>query len=136
MGVAGEEMYFQRGHMLYRPDRELIYVLYAPYMKDGWGAIPDISVDGEGGEIELIPPTPRVGDPQLYAPEGRFGALWAANPWMEERLGWALTVPGAGDGELINTFSGAVQDFQRGVLFWNRNVCFVLYTDDLSWTIY
>ena len=136
IGVAGEEIYLQRGHMLYRPDNGLIYVLSAPYMRDGWGAFPDTSIDGQAPETDLVPPTPRVGEARLYLPAGRFGNLWLANPWMEERLGWAIWVPGAENGELINAFSGAVQDFERGVLFWNRNVCFVLYTDDLSWTIY
>ena len=135
-GVAGEEMYFQRGHMLYRPDNELIYVLSAPYMRDGWGAFPDTSIDGQAPAADLVPPTPRVGEARLYLPTGRFGNLWLSNPWMEERLGWAIRVPGAENGDLINAFSGAVQDFERGVLFWNRNVCFVLYTDDMSWTIY
>ena len=105
-------------------------------MRDGWGAFPDTSVNGQAPETDLVPPTPRVGEARLYLPVGRFGNLWLANPWMEERLGWAIRVPGAENGELINAFSGAVQDFERGVLFWNRNVCFVLYTDDLSWTIY
>ena len=39
-GVQGEEIYFQRGHMLWRPDNGLIYILFAPYMPDGWGAYP------------------------------------------------------------------------------------------------
>ena len=69
-------------------------------------------------------------------PTGRFGKLWLENPWMEERLGWAVPFPGSATAELVNTFSGAVQDFERGVLFWNQNVCFVLYIDNMSWTIY
>jgi hypothetical protein len=54
---------------------------------------------------------------------------------MEEKLGWTVQIPGS-EGDLVRTFSGAVQDFEHGVLFWNRNVCFVLFTDDMSWTIY
>ena len=62
-------------------------------------------------DTDLIPPTPRVGDPRVYLPTGRFGNLWLLNPWMEERLGWALSFPGKEQGELINSFSGAVQAF-------------------------
>lgn len=138
VGVQAEEIYFQYGHMLYRPDEGLIYVLQAPYMENGWGAFVDTYEEGEALflDADLAPPTPRVGEAQLYQPTGRFAKLWLENPWMKERLGWAIRIPGTEGDELVRTFSGAVQDFERGVLFWNRNVCFVLYTDKMSWTIY
>ena len=61
LGVQGEEIYFQRGHMLWRPDNGLIYVLSAPYMPEGWGAFPDTLADGQVATVTPVPPTPRLG---------------------------------------------------------------------------
>jgi len=73
----------------------------------------------------------------LYPPPGRFGKVWRDNPWLKEKLGWAVPMSGtSGEQGLIHPFGGAVQDFERGVLFWNGNVCFVLRLDDMSWTMY
>jgi hypothetical protein len=66
---------------------------------------------------------------------GRFGKLWRENAWLRDRLGWALGIS-SGSQVSAAAFNGAVQDFERGVLFWNANVCFVLRTDDMSWDMY
>ncbi|NLS77022.1 MAG: hypothetical protein GXY76_07165 [Chloroflexi bacterium] len=136
-GITGEEIYFQGGHMLWRPDNGLIYVLTAPYMQDGWGAFPDTYQPSDlWTDPALATPTPRIGAPKVYQPTGRFGKLWRQNPWMQTRLNWAILMHGETEDDLIHTFAGVVQDCERGLLFWNGNVCFVLYTDDMSWTIY
>jgi len=138
IGAAGEEMYFQRGHMIWRPDNGLIYVLFTPYTPAGWGAFPDTSTVADGTPEATLPaPTTALGGPKLYEPTGRFGKLWRDNAWLQEKLGWAVLIAGttAEDG-LVHAFQGAVQDFEGGVLFWNGNVCFVLRLEDMSWTLY
>lgn len=136
-GIAGEEIYFQSGHMIWRPDNGLIYTLTSPYTRDGWGASFDTYKEGDPWtDPTLATPTPHAGAAKAYQPAGRFGKLWRQNPWMQTRLGWAILMHGDTEDDLIHSFSGVVQDCERGVILWNGNVCFVLYTDDMSWTIY
>jgi len=137
-GVQGEELYFQNGHMLWRPDAGLIYVLFNAQAAEGWGAFVDTfrPTDAES-DPSIVEPTPPAGV-QVYAqPTGRFGKIWRENPWLREKLGWAL-VPYDADGRALpnNRFNGAAQDFERGVLLWNGGVCFVLRIDDMSWIVY
>ena len=61
-GVQGEEIYFQRGHMLWRPDNGLIYILCALYA-GRLGGLSDKSQNTPMPDTDLIPPTPRVGRP-------------------------------------------------------------------------
>jgi len=133
LGVEGEEMYFQHGHMLSRPDATLIYVFLERGLAQGWGAYVDTYQPSDpDGDPTVVVPTPAAGEPRLVQPTGRFGKLWRENAWLREELGWAVTE----SAEPVSPFRGAVQDFQRGVLFWNGNVCFVLRTDDMSWDMY
>jgi len=137
-GVQGEELYFQNGHMLWRPDAGLIYVLFYAQATESWGAFVDTFRPNDPlSDPGIVEPTPPAGV-QVYAqPTGRFGKIWRENPWLREKLGWAL-VPYAADARPLasNPFAGAAQDFERGALLWNGGVCFVLRIDDMSWTQY
>jgi hypothetical protein len=141
IGIVGEELYFQNGHMLRRPDAGLIYILFnAPLVSEGWGAFVDTFESSDpASDPSIAEPTPVAGiDQKLYSqPWGRFGKLWRENAWLQEELGWAR-VPYDGEGQAVSSidFDGAVQDFEHGVLLWNGDVCFVLRTDDMSWDMY
>lgn len=136
VGVAGAKMEFERGVMLWRPDAGLIYVL-TPGDPDGrWAAFTDTYVETDPvSDPAIVAPTPAAGASAVWVqPTGRFGKVWRQNPVLSTQLGWAVVPAGAApaDGEI--SFQGAAQDFVQGVLFWDTTVCFVLRTDDMSWT--
>lgn len=136
-GVEGEEVYFQNGHMLWRPEAGLIYALFAIEQPNGWVALVDTFQPGDAdSEPSLAPPAPSSGGMIYDQPTGRFGKLWRENAHVREKLGWAIKQSALPDASSTLPFTGAVQDFERGVLFWNGKSCFVLRTDDLSWTMY
>jgi hypothetical protein len=140
-GIQGDELYFQNGHMLWRPDAGLIYVLFDnPWQPEGWAAFVDtFQASDPDSDPDIVEPTPMAGPGgKLYSqPLGRFGKLWRENDWLREKLGWAL-VPYGDTGEELPSlrFDGVAQDFEHGVLLWNGDVCFVLRTDDMSWDMY
>jgi hypothetical protein len=141
IGIQGEELYFQSGHMVYRPDLGLIYVLFNGYQEsEGWGAFVDTFQPSDPDTDPLVvEPTPMPGPGgKIYSqPAGRFGKLWRENSWLRDKLGWArVTYDGQGQALSKIPFNGVVQDFQRGVLLWSGDVCFVLRTDDMSWLLY
>jgi len=138
IGIQGEELYFQQGHMLWRPDTNLIYVLLHSLQSEGWSAFVDTFQPSDpDSDPVIVEPTPPSGVQVYMQPRGRFGKLWRENDWLREKLGWAL-VPYDEHGHalLSKAFDGVVQDFERGVLLWNGDVCFVLRADDMSWTMY
>jgi len=139
LGVQGEELYFENGHMLWRPDAGLIYVLFnQPWQPEGWGAFVDtFQLSDPDSDPSIVEPTPSAHAQVYMQPKGQFGKLWRENAWLRQRLGWAL-VPYDGEGHAMSSiaFSGVVQDFERGALLWNGDVCFVLRTDDMSWDMY
>jgi hypothetical protein len=72
---------FERGHMLWRGDTTVIYVLYA----DGaYQTYEDTWVEGDTVETEETPPQ------GLAAPRRGFGKLWVTQPDVRDRLGWAM----------------------------------------------
>jgi hypothetical protein len=141
VGIQGEELYFQNGHMIWRPDVGLLYVLTdTPWRPEGWGAFVDTFQPSDPeSDPTIVQPTPMSGPGgEIYSqPLGRFGKLWRENAWLREVLEWAK-VPYDDQGQPQSSirFEGAVQDFERGVLLWNGDVCFVLRTDDMSWDMY
>ncbi|MGB9880406.1 MAG: hypothetical protein ACPLRM_06560 [Anaerolineae bacterium] len=137
IGVQGEEIYFQNGRMLWRPDSGLIYVLFERLQPEGWGAFIDTFQPSDSeASPSVVEPTPVPGGPLYVQPPGRFGKLWRENAWLREKLGWAV-IPNPKDQKSpVSHFNGALQDFERGVLFWDGVICFVLRTDDMSWDMY
>jgi hypothetical protein len=141
IGIRGEELYFQNGHMLWRPDSGLIYVLYNGSQEpEGWGAFVDTFLPSDPDtDPMVVEPTPMPGPGgKMYSqPAGRFGKLWRQNAWLRDKLGWArVTYDSQGQALTTIPFDGVVQDFKRGILLWNGDVCFVLRTDDMSWLLY
>ena len=137
VGIEGEEVYFQNGHMLWRPDASLIYVLFDPAQAKGWGAFADTFQPSDPErDPNIVEPTPEAGMQLYVQPTGRFGKLWRENAWLRHALGWAVIQHIEGQTTTTVHFHGAVQDFEHGVLFWNGKICFVLRTDDMSWVMY
>jgi hypothetical protein len=137
LGVEGEEVYFQSGHMLWRPAAGLIYVLFAIDQPDGWGAFVDSFQPGDPDTDPAISASTSASAGTVYdQPTGRFGKLWRENPRVRERLGWAVKQTSERNAPSMRPFAGAAQDFQGGALLWNGKTCFVLRTDDMSWTMY
>jgi hypothetical protein len=137
-GVDGVKLTFERGEMLWNPEAELIYVVLKTTYGAKWGAFVDTYVPSDPmDDPALVAPTASPGAGlQSAQPTGRFGKLWRLNPSLRDQLGWAL-VPSNGDSMPSGTpFKGAAQDCEGGILFWDSVVCYVLYTDDMSWAIY
>ena len=87
---------FERGRMIWREDTREIYVLhdngdYETYL-DTW----------QEGDPVTVPGTP---PPGLYAPVRGFGNLYASQPQIAERLGWA-TAPENGYTMWVETIHG------------------------------
>jgi hypothetical protein len=141
IAIEGEELYFEGGHLLWRPDAGLIYVLFeCPWEPECWGGFADTYQPSDpDSDPTIVEPTPMSGPGgDIYGqPLGRFGKLWRENAWLRETLGWAQ-VSYDEDGQVRPSipFSGVVQDFERGLLLWNGDVCYVLRTDDMSWDMY
>jgi len=133
VGVQGEEMYFQNGHVLWRSDLGLIYVLFKPLQPNGWGAFVDTF---QPSDPDSAAPTPAADAQVDIQFTNRFGRLWRDHPWLQERLGGSINQSVDGEDAFITPFGGAAQDFEGGTLLWNEDVCFVLRTDDMSWTMY
>lgn len=87
---------FEWGHMVWRSDTLEIYVLYA----DGtYETHEDTWQEGDPVDIPGTPP------PGLHAPVRGFGNLYAQQPHIRERLGWA-TAPEAGYTMHVETIRG------------------------------
>ena len=87
---------FEHGHMIWRSDTREIYVLY----DDGsYETFTDTWQEGDPVELSGNPPS------GLYAPVRGFGNLYASQPQVRGRLGWA-TAPEAGYTLLIETTPG------------------------------
>jgi len=71
---------FEGGHVVWRSDTREIYVLYHNGERETYA---DTWQEGEPIEIEGTPPQ------GLQAPVRGFGKLWAAQPGVREKLGWA-----------------------------------------------
>jgi len=136
-GAEGEELYFQNGYMLWRPDAGLIYVFFERMQPGGWGAFLDtFQPTDPDTDPSVMVPTPEPGKPIYAQPTGRFGKLWRESAWLRDKLGWAVAAHVEDQTSPVTRFTGALQDFERGVLYWNGATCFVLRMDDMSWDMY
>jgi hypothetical protein len=74
---------FAGGFMFWKGDTREIYVLY----KSGdWAKFPDTWAEGDTLNITETPP------PGQTLPVRGFGKVWATQPGVREKLGWALAV--------------------------------------------
>ena len=121
--VIGTEAYLCDGtHSLWLSEKRLFVVL--PVWPHSWTFVPD--------ESNLLPDAPLMEEPvprpkPCFPISGRHG--WLARSLSPEAAHglWARTSETA--------FSGAIQQFEEGWLFWNGNVCFVLFADG-TWTMF
>jgi hypothetical protein len=91
---------FERGQMIWRQDRRLVYVHYD---NESWQVFEDTWQEGEpSSDPSLTPP------PGLRQPEGRLGKLWRTQSYVQEALGWATSEEIA--------FEGVFQPFEHGQL--------------------
>jgi len=121
--AIGTEAYLCDGtHTLWLSEKRLFVVI--PVWPHPWRFIDDES-DLPRDVSLMEEPVPR---PQPCFPvSGRHGWLvHLLNPDSANEL-WARTSETA--------FEGAIQQFEGGWLFWNGNVCFVLFEDG-TWTIF
>jgi hypothetical protein len=87
---------FEHGFMIWRSDTREIYVLYDDA---GYETYTDTWQEGDPVLIAGTPP------PGLYAPVRGFGNLYASQPQVRERLGWA-TAPEGGYTIWVETIPG------------------------------
>jgi hypothetical protein len=107
------EQIFQGGHMFWRSDTDVVYIVYDRH-KDGaelfegtWQSNPDWKWDGSYPDgLGLSPP------PGMYEPKRGFGWLWRTHLGAENGpMGWAL------DQEYGFNNTGQVQVFEQGLMF-------------------
>lgn len=101
--IATAAQRFQQGQMLWRGDRQVIYVLEA----DGrWSFFGDTWEDGDD------PFDPSIIVPEgLYQPVRGFGQVWRDQPGLRASLGYALAEE--------TGFSGTIQPFATGLVWDN-----------------
>ncbi len=110
---AGEEL-FQGGSMFWRQDSLYIYVLYN---NGTWTGYPDTWTSSEPEwDVSIVAPA------GYYQPKRGFGKVWRNNDAVRTGEGWATTEE--------RGFTGSVQQFTNGLMFWsNTRGIFVLYND-------
>jgi hypothetical protein len=87
---------FEHGHMIWRSDSREIYVLYDD---GGYETYTDTWQEGDPVDVSGTPPT------GMYAPVRGFGNLYANQPEIRGRLGWA-TDPEVGYTMWVETIPG------------------------------
>jgi hypothetical protein len=125
--IQDSEQEFDNGHMFWRQDADMIYVVYEK--------------GGLAGRYQAFLDTWSEGDPlyscQATPPAGRFqpvrgiGAVWCQLGGPDGAIGWALGEEGGkgpGNGDPM------VQDFERGVIFRDSDgtthgLAYVLFGD-------
>ena len=113
------EQPFERGHMFWRSDLSMIYVLNSAA---GYLSASDFWVGPAEYSCEANPPA------GLLQPKRGFGLVWCSMPKQREALGWAL--------EEERGFRGALQNFERGLMILtDRGLAYAL-TSDGAWTRY
>lgn len=109
--ITDAEQEFQNGHMFWRRDADVYYVIY-----DGSGSTSgqwqyfdsSYGITGDNGILATCPETPPSG---FFKPTMGFGNVWCASGGRNARIGWAV------DSEFGFDGLAQVQDFQRGVIF-------------------
>jgi len=121
--ATGTETYLCDGtHILWLSEKRLFIVI--PVWPHPWRFVADES--GSPEDLPLMQES--VPRPQPCFPiTGRHGWLVRLLHPDSESERWARTSETA--------FSGAIQQFEGGWLFWNGNVCFVLF-EDRTWTMF
>ena len=115
----GEET-FIGGRMFWRQDTGVIYVLF----NDGtWKQFPNT---WSAGEPEADPSIVAPGG--YYQPKRGFGELWRGNSQVRSKLSWATTEE--------QGVTGAVEQFERGLMLWSPNLGIYALCNDGRWVRY
>jgi hypothetical protein len=121
--ITGTEAYLCCVHSIWVQKKHLFVTV------DDSGLRWSFVVDESGVPLDaplMVAPIPR---PQPCFPAtGRHGWLARSPSWAERCEGTSSTAE--------TRFSGAMQQFEGGWLLWNGNVCFVLFIDDGTWTMF
>ena len=125
--IADAEQLFQQGHMFWRADIDIYYVIY-----DGGGARSGdwSQYDGKYNEGGLAA-CPELAPPDFVKLASGFGNVWCALGGENADIGWALDDQygfGAGQGVI------RVHDFQSGTIFqdsdgWAQGLVYLLFSD-------
>ncbi len=89
---AAAEQRFEHGWMIWVGEEDRIYVLYDDQQfSPKWDSfIDEWHVGLPEGDPNIIPPT------GFYQPKRGFGLVWREQPFVRDRLGWALTAQETG----------------------------------------
>ena len=99
---------FERGHMVWRQDRSLIYVLYD---EGQWTGYPDTFSPGDPEKLGLTPP------PGLLEPIRGFGKVWRMQLGVAQRLGWQVAPEQGVQGTVVEAGGTTILD-TRGLGRW------------------
>lgn len=104
------------GLMMWRQDVGEVYVLFPG---GDWYAITDTwTPDQPESDPAIVPPTGR------FQPTRGFGKVWRENPWLRERLGWAV--------EPERGVTAQAQRFEHGWLLRAEGSIYVLVNADVG----
>jgi|GEM_PF-1514913 len=120
---------FQRGYMVWREEKNLIYVFYEG---DGWESYSD---RWQEGMPEL---DPSFGPPPegVLQPKRGFGLVWQEHPEVREGLGWAFNEERACDEAHLQEFHwGLMLECTQFVMPKQKTRIFILF-DDGTYDIY
>ncbi len=119
---------FERGDMIWRDDTDEIYVLH------GDGSYESYEDTWQEGNPVNIPGSPPSG---LLAPIRGFGNLYANQPHLPEKLGWA-TVPEAGYTMTVETIPGGSGRYPGTSTFFTLpdNRVIALYPFSSTWSFF
>ena len=106
---------FEQGLLLWRGDRNLIYILLGD---NNWSLTGDTWEEGDDPfDPAIIPP------PDLFQPQRGFGKVWREQPGLRSTLGWALTQE--------EGFTAIIQEFENSEVWYNeQSQTFYLLADD------
>jgi hypothetical protein len=129
--ITAAEQLFQHGHMFWRKDLDVIYVVY-----DGNGASsgqwayygPEYSANVD--EDSILVGCPELAPSGLVKPHLGFGNVWCSLGGTDADIGWALDQEYGFSPSLRLVW---VQDFQRGTIFQDsdgtmRNLTYILFS--------
>jgi len=124
---------FQRGYMVWRKDKNLIYVLFSD--QTGFTIWKSYSDHWQEGMPEL---DPSFGPPPegVIQPKRGFGLVWQEHPEVREGLGWAFSEERACDEAHLQEFHwGEMLECTQFVMPRQKTRIFILF-DDGTYNIY
>ena len=134
VAFQGQEAYFQSGHVIWRGDERLLYVLYFTG-EPGLEIYRDTWIPGETPSAPVPTPTRGALGQLIAVPVGPFEKLWSEVEAVRGRLGWCVSTEGTQECT-VREFEGIAQDCEMGTLLWNREAAFALFFAEMAWETY